>query len=113
MMLRLGLAAVLVFSLQRSVAAQDVPLSQFLSNFITSAAVLNPGPDINQDHSRVARGNVVLASRTGTANQAYAIVSSKLLVGEHLIFYGAVLAPLQRHGLAAGIGAVAGLGSGL
>ena len=70
-----------------------------------------PGPLPSADF--VARGNVVLASRAGTANQVYAIVSSKLLVGERLIFHGDFLAPLQRHGLAAGIGAVAGLGFGL
>ena len=40
------------------------------------------------------------------------IVGSKLLVGRPLIFHGDFVFPLQRNGLSAGVGAVAGFGLG-
>ena len=69
-----------------------------------------PGPLPSADF--IAKGNVVVAGRDVSENQTYAIVGSKLLVGRQLIFHGDFVFPLQRNGLSAGVGAVAGFGLG-
>jgi hypothetical protein len=70
------------------------------------------GPGTLPSADFIALDNVVTTGSGQSADQSYAVGSSKLLIGERLIVHGDVLVPLRRTGLSAGIGALIGAGVG-